>query len=149
MRQLELDADGEKRIRCFQFLTQKPMLYVLNVGEQDASKLHEIEQQYRSGPLKDRAHTDVMAMCGKIEAELAELPFEEAREYLASYGLKESGLVRMITASYRLLGLMSFLTAGGKQKSAVTAPIFTPAGKDSRALPPPPPPKIIPLQRSN
>src|SRR3989441_655403 len=94
LRQLELDADGEKRIRGFQFLSQKPMLYVLNVGEQEASKLHEIEQQYRSGPIKDRAHTDVMAICGKIEAELAELPSEEALEYLASYGLKESGLVR-------------------------------------------------------
>src|SRR6266480_8078524 len=74
LRQLELDADGEKRIRGFQFLSQKPMLYVLNVGEQQASKLNEIERQYRSGPLKDRAHTDVMAICGKIEAELAELP---------------------------------------------------------------------------
>src|SRR5436190_2951236 len=77
LRQLELDADGEKRIRGFQFLSQKPMLYVLNVGEQQASKLHEIERQYRSGPLKDRAHTDVMAICGKVEAELAELPSEE------------------------------------------------------------------------
>jgi GTP-binding protein YchF len=134
LRQLELDADGEKRIRGFQFLSQKPMLYVLNVGEQDASKLYEIEQQYRSGPLKDRAHTDVMAMCGKIEAELAELPFEEAREYLASYGLKESGLVRMITASYRLLGLMSFLTAGETEVRAWTVPISSTAVKAAGAI---------------
>jgi len=123
-----------KRIRGFQFLSQKPMLYVLNVGEQEASKLHEIEQQYRSGPLKDRAHTDVMAICGKIEAELAELPSEEALEYLASYGLKESGLVRMITASYRLLGLMSFLTAGETEVRAWTVPIASTAVKAAGAI---------------
>src|SRR6267142_4170572 len=58
LRQLELDADGEKRIRGFQFLSQKPMLYVLNVGEQEASKLHEIEEQYRGGALKGRARID-------------------------------------------------------------------------------------------
>jgi GTP-binding protein YchF len=134
LRQLELDADGEKRIRGFQFLSQKPMLYVLNVGESDASRLHEIEQQYLSGPLKSRAHTDVMAVCGKIEAELAELATEEAREYLGSYGLKESGLERMITASYRLLGLMSFLTAGETEVRAWTIPIASTAVKAAGAI---------------
>src|SRR2546421_7749394 len=92
LRQLELEAEDEKRLRGFQFLSQKPMLYVLNIGEAGASRLHEIEGQYRTGPLEGRAHTDVMAVCGKIEAELAELAQDEAREYLASYGLKESGL---------------------------------------------------------
>src|SRR5215470_11144179 len=72
LRQLALDAEGEKRIRGFQFLSQKPMLFVLNVGEADAVRLHEIEQEYRSGPLHGRAQTEVMAICGKIEAELAE-----------------------------------------------------------------------------
>jgi GTP-binding protein YchF len=134
LRQLELDADGEKRIRGFQFLSQKPILYVLNVGESDASKLHEIEQQYRLSALKGRARTDVMAVCGKIEAELAELATEEAREYLGSYGLKESGLERMITASYRLLGLMSFLTAGETEVRAWTIPIASTAVKAAGAI---------------
>jgi ribosome-binding ATPase len=134
LRQLELDAEGEKRIRGFQFLSQKPMLYVLNIGEGDASRLHEIEQQYRAGPLQGRAHTEVMAVCGKIEAELAELAAEEAREYLASYGLKESGLERMITASYRLLGLMSFLTAGETEVRAWTVPIASSAVKAAGAI---------------
>ena len=112
LRQLELDAEDEKRIRGFQFLSQKPMLYVLNLGEEDAAALHEREEEYRNGPLAGRAHTAVTAVCGKIEAELAELPREEQREYLASYGLQESGLERLISATYSLLGLMSFLTAG-------------------------------------
>src|SRR5437016_12331767 len=71
LRQLELDAEGEKRIRGFQFLSQKPMLYVLNIGERDTSRLHEIEEKYRSGPLKGRARTDFTAVCGKVEAEMA------------------------------------------------------------------------------
>src|SRR6266446_10010320 len=110
LRGLEYDADEEKRIRGFQFLSQKPMLCVLNIGEEDASKLHEIEEQYRTGPLAGRKNTAVTAICGKVEAELAEVSPEEAREYLVSYGLKEGGLERLITATYALLGLMSFLT---------------------------------------
>src|ERR1700730_8084708 len=97
LRQLELEAEDEKRLRGFQFLSQKPMLYVLNLGEEDAVKLHDREKEYREGPLAGRAHTAVTAVCGKVEAELSELPREEQRDYLASYGLKESGLERMIS----------------------------------------------------
>ncbi len=134
LRQLTLDAEGEKRIRGFQFLSQKPMLYVLNIGEQDAARLREVEEEYRSGPLKGRPHTEFTAVCGKVEAELAELAPEEAREYLTSYGLKESGLERLITASYRLLGLMSFLTAGETEVRAWTIPIDSPAVKAAGAI---------------
>jgi ribosome-binding ATPase YchF (GTP1/OBG family) len=80
--------EEEKRIRGFQFLSQKPMLCVLNLGEADAGRLHEVEEEYRKGPLANKPNTAVTAVCGKIEAELAELPPAEAKEYLASYGLK-------------------------------------------------------------
>jgi len=110
------------------------MLYVLNIGERDASRLHEIEAHYRGDLLKGRARTEVTAVCGKVEAEMAELPPEEAREYLASYGLKESGLERLITASYRLLGLMSFLTAGETEVRAWTIPITSTAVKAAGAI---------------
>jgi ribosome-binding ATPase YchF (GTP1/OBG family) len=120
LRNLELVPEDEKRIRGFMFLSQKPMLYVLNLGEEDASRLHEREQEFRSGPLGGRPKTAISAICGKIEAELAELSPEEAAEYLASYGLKESGLQRLIAATYSLLGLMSFLTAGDTECRAWT-----------------------------
>src|SRR6185312_7504918 len=74
------------------------------------------------------------AICGKIEAELAELPAEEARDYLASYGLQESGLERLISATYRLLGLMSFLTAGETEVRAWTIPIDSTAVKAAGAI---------------
>jgi ribosome-binding ATPase len=123
LRNLEFDKEDEKRIRGFQFLSQKPMLLVLNLGEEDAARLHEVEEKYRTGPLAGKAHTAVTAVCGKIEAELAELPADDAREYLLSYGLKESALQRIISATYGLLGLMSFLTAGDTEVRAWTIPI--------------------------
>ncbi len=134
LRAIEFTPEDEKRIRGFQFLSQKPMLYVLNLGEEDAAKLEEIEARYRSGPLGERPHTAVTAICGKIEAELAELPEAEAREYLASYGLKEPGLQRLISATYSLLGLMSFLTAGETEVRAWTIPVHSTAVKAAGAI---------------
>src|SRR5579862_2107012 len=134
LRNLEFAGEDEKRIRGFQFLSQKPMLLVLNLGEEDAARLHEVEQTYRTGALAGNARTEVTAFCGKIEAELAELPAADALEYLTSYGLKESGLVRIIEATYRLLGLMSFLTAGDTEVRAWTIPINSKAPAAAGAI---------------
>ena len=134
LREISLDAEDEKRIRGFQFLSQKPMLYVLNIGEEEAGRLHEREEEYRNGPLAGRARTAVTAVCGKIEAELAELPRGEQLEYLASYGLTESGLERLISATYSLLGLMSFLTAGEDECRAWTIPMHSTAVKAAGAI---------------
>ncbi len=134
LRGLEYSAEDEKRIRGFQFLSLKPMLVVLNIGEEDASRMQEVEEKYRTGPFANRPHTAVTAICGKVEAELSELSAEEAREYLASYGLKESGLERLIAATYALLGLMSFLTAGETEVRAWTIPMASTAQKAAGAI---------------
>ncbi len=134
LRGLTFDPEDEKRIRGFQFLSQKPMLCVLNLGEEDAPRLHEVEEEYRNGPLAGRVGTAVTAICGKIEAELAEVSAEEAREYLLSYGLKDPGLQRLITATYSLLGLMSFLTAGDTEVRAWTIPMNSTAPKAAGAI---------------
>jgi GTP-binding protein YchF len=134
LRNLELNLEDEKRIRGFGFLSQKPMLCVLNLGESDAADLHAREEAFRAGPLAGRKQTEVAAVCGKIEAELAELPAAEQRDYLASYGLSDSGLERLIDATYRLLGLMSFLTAGDTEVRAWTVPINSTAQKASGAI---------------
>ena len=134
LRTLDLAPEEEKLIRGFQFLSQKPMLYVLNIGEEDASRMPEIEAEYLTGALAGRKGTAVTAICGKIEAELAELSPVEAREYLASYGLKEGGMERLINATYSLLGLMSFLTAGETEVRAWTIPIQSTAVKAAGAI---------------
>jgi ribosome-binding ATPase len=133
LRELNLNPDEEKRIRGFQFLSQKPMLYVLNVGESDVPKMQEKEVAFRDA-LGQRKGVAVTAICGKIEAELAELSPEEAKDYLSSYGLTESGLERLINASYTLLGLMSFLTAGETEVRAWTVPIGSTAVKAAGAI---------------
>ena len=134
LREMKLPPEDEKRIRGFQFLSQKPMLYVLNLGESDAGRMHEVEAEFRQGPLAGKAQTGVVAICGRIESELAELAPEEAREYLTSYGLKESGLERLISATYSVLGLMSFLTAGEDEVRAWTVPMNSPAVKAAGAI---------------
>ena len=134
LRGLEFSSEDEKRIRGFQFLSQKPMLVVLNIGENDASRMEQIEEQYRNGAFAGRKGTAVTAICGKIEAELAELSAEDAREYLKSYGLKESGLQRLIAATYSLLGLMSFLTAGETEVRAWTIPVNSKAPQAAGAI---------------
>jgi GTP-binding protein YchF len=134
LRGLEYSAEDEKRIRGFQFLSQKPMLCVLNLGEKDAPRMHEVEEEYRKGPFAGRRNTAVTAICGQIEAELAELQPEEAAEMLASYGLKESGMERMIAATYLLLGLMSFLTAGDTEVRAWTIPLHSRAVNAAGAI---------------
>jgi ribosome-binding ATPase YchF (GTP1/OBG family) len=93
-----------------------------------------VEEIYRTGALSGKARTEVTAFCGKIEAELAELPPSDAMEYLTSYGLKESGLQRIIEATYRLLGLMSFLTAGDTEVRAWTIPVNSTAQKAAGAI---------------
>jgi GTP-binding protein YchF len=133
LRGLEFSDDDEKRIRGFQFLSLKPMLCVLNIGEKDTARLHEVEEEYRK-TFAGRKNIAVTAICGQVEAELAELKPEEAREYLVSYGLKESGLERLITATYSLLGLMSFLTAGETEVRAWTIPMNSTAVKASGAI---------------
>ena len=134
LRELEFSDEDEKRIRGFQFLSLKPVLCVLNIGEADAPRLHEVEEQYRTGPFAGRKNIAVTAICGQVEAELAELKPEEAKEYLASYGLKESALARIITATYSLLGLMSFLTAGETEVRAWTIPMNSTAVKAAGAI---------------
>lgn len=134
LRELELTPDEEKKIRGFQFLSQKPLLAVLNLGEEDAAKLHEVEAKYRDGHFRGKRNVAVSAVCGKIEAELAELAPAEQADYLSSYGLKESGLQRLINATYTLLGLMSFLTAGDTEVRAWTIPIGSTAPKAAGAI---------------
>jgi len=134
IRVLDLSDEDEKRLRGFQFLSQKPMLCVMNLGEEDAAKLHEVEEKYRSGPFAGRKGVAVTAICGKIEAELAELSAEDAKEYLSSYGLTDRGLERLISATYSLLGLMSFLTAGEDECRAWTIRSNSTAPKAAGAI---------------
>jgi GTP-binding protein YchF len=110
LRDQALDHEEEKSIRGFRFLTQKPVLVLLNVGEADLTREAEIVAGI-AGRYKHQ-RTIVDALSAKIEMELGELEPAEAADFMAELGLKESSLDRVIRLSYKLLGLISFLTAG-------------------------------------
>jgi GTP-binding protein YchF len=122
LRELEMDAEEAKVIRGFTFLSLKPMLYILNLGEGDAARADLADQFVADAGLKHRPRTAVSAICGKVEAEIAQFSDAEAVEFMASYGLKESAISRLIRASYQLLGLISFFTVGEDECRAWTIP---------------------------
>ena len=118
--ELHLEPEEERAIRGFTFLTLKPMLYVLNLAETDAARANVAEQFAAEAGLKQRPRTEVTAVCGRVEAELAELSDADAAEFMASYGLRESAIARLIRSSYHLLGLISFFTVGENECHAWT-----------------------------
>jgi len=120
LRELELTLEERKPIGGFLFLSQRPMLYVLNLGDAEAGELDTAVERHKLGALQGRPNTAVVAVCGRLEAELAEMEEKEAAELLASYGLKEPGLNRLIRATYDLMGLVQFFTAGEPEVRAWT-----------------------------
>jgi GTP-binding protein YchF len=120
LRELEFKPEEYKMLNGFMFLTRKPMLYVLNIGDEEAPEIDRVIEKHHLEKLASKPHTAVVPFCGKIEAELAELPDSEAAEMMRAYGLAESGRDRLIQASYRLLGLISFLTCGEPECRAWT-----------------------------
>jgi ribosome-binding ATPase len=120
LRELTLTAEERKPIGGFLFLSQRPMLFVLNLGDDEAADLDTAIERHKLSALQGRPNTAVVAICGRLEAELAEMDEKEADEMLASYGLKEPGLNRLIRATYDLMGLISFFTAGEPEVRAWT-----------------------------
>ncbi len=127
LREIPFSLEDAKVIRGFTFLSLKPMLYVLNLGEGDAARANLAEQFAADAGLKHRPRTAVSAICGKVEAELAEMSDADAAEFLLSYGIQESATTRLIRASYQLLGLISFFTVGEDECRAWTIPAGTTA----------------------
>jgi len=122
LREMEMTSDDKKRVRGFMFLSEKPILYVLNIGESTSlgADLEAAVDKYGLQEVAARPNTGALAVCAKVEAELAEMSPEDAADFLSSYGLTESGLVRLIRKSYELLGLISFFTVGEDECRAWT-----------------------------
>jgi GTP-binding protein YchF len=120
LRELQFHADEARILGSFKFLSQKPMLIVVNLGDEEAADVDRVVQKHGLQKLEGRPHTAVVGICGRIEAELAALAESEAAELMEAYGLKESGLTRLIRATYKLLGLISFFTCGETEVRAWT-----------------------------
>ncbi|RME40459.1 MAG: redox-regulated ATPase YchF [Deltaproteobacteria bacterium] len=118
-----LGEEDAALVRELCLITAKPVLYVANVGEDDLPDGNDLSRQLEEFAAKEGA--EVVVICGRIEAEIAELDGEEKAEFLAELGLEQSGLDRMIQAGYRLLGLLTYFTAGVKEVRAWTVPAGT------------------------
>jgi ribosome-binding ATPase len=116
LRALTLSGDDLKRLRGFQFLSAKPLLVVINVDEADVSMvggdITMVAERTGLTAFLARAATRAVALCAKIELEIADLDAADATAFLADLGLEESGLDRVIRTTYELLGYMSFFTVG-------------------------------------
>lgn len=126
VRSLKFNEDEAKLLKGFQLLTAKPVLYVANVGEggfDNNSHLDEIIT------LANQEKAEVVAICADIEAEISELDEDEKKEFLLELGQDESGLDRLITAGYKLLGLQTYFTAGPQEVRAWTINIGDSAPK--------------------
>jgi len=120
-----LGKEELKMLANYQFLTAKPMLAILNIGEEQISRASQLE-----GAISSRyPQFAVVALCGKLEMELAQLSDAEAREFREAMGLSKPALDRVIDLSHNLLGLISFFTTVSSELKAWTIPSGTPAPK--------------------
>ena len=117
-RTLDLNDDEKEIVKDAFLLTMKPILYVANMSESDIGKENEYVKKVKEYAKQE--NSEVVPLCVKIEEELSSLEGDEKKEMLEAMGLDESGLDKVIKASYDLLGLMSFLTAGKKEVRAWT-----------------------------
>ena len=120
-RSAELTDDELAMLEDLNLLTLKPIIYVANVSEDEAAGVSPDNEKYNAlKAAADAEGAEVIPVCAGIEAEIAELEPEEKKLFLADLGIEESGLDRLIKASYSLLGYISYLTAGPKEVRAWT-----------------------------
>ena len=127
LRALEFVGEDAKRLRGFQFLSAKPLLLVLNLDEEDLPKVDQAVQLAGIEAFITGANTRAVPICAKIELEISQLDPADAQAFMADLGLKESGLDRVIRASYDLLGYISFFTVGEDENRAWSIPRNTAA----------------------
>ncbi len=134
LRNVDLSLEEEKRIRGFTFLSAKPVLLAINVGDQDARKIERVVDEFGLHKQASMRNVGITAVCGKIESEIAALPPEDARMFMEDLGLTGKAIDRIIQKSYDLLGVFSFYTAGEPEVRAWTIPRNTTAMQAAGAI---------------
>ena len=122
------DEDQEGYMKEYNLLTYKPVIYAANVSEDDlADDAQSNPHVQKVREYAEETGSEVFALCAEIEQEISELEDDEKKEFLEDLGIKQSGLEKLIVASYRILGLLSFLTAGEDETRAWTIKVGTKA----------------------
>ena len=122
------DEDQEGYMKEYNLLTYKPVIYAANVSEDDlADDAQSNPHVQKVREYAEETGSEVFALCAEIEQEISELEDDEKKEFLEDLGIKQSGLEKLIVAIYRILGLLSFLTAGEDETRAWTIKVGTKA----------------------
>ena len=119
LRDLEFSEEEERRIRGYRFLSGKPVIVVVNIGEDMLGDMDALNQRY--APLAEKPNVELVVLCGEIEMEISQLDEADQREFLSDLGIAEPALTRLIRESFRLLDLIVFFTAGGKDEARAWA----------------------------
>ncbi len=127
VRSLDFSEDEQDYVKGLFLLTSKPVIYAANISEADIENGENAPLVLKVKEFAATEHAETLVICAKTEEEISSLPESEQGEFLEALGLKESGLKRLVKASYKLLGLMSFLTAGEPETRAWTIKIGTKA----------------------
>jgi len=126
VRDIPLDKEEQQVVKEMFLLTDKPVIYVANVGENDIGK-PDNEHVKAVKSIAAKSGAEVITLCAKVEEELAELDDEDRELFSADYGITESGLDVLVKVGYKTLGLISYLTAGEKETRAWTITVGTKA----------------------
>ena len=127
VREVPLSHEDQRVINSFQFLTAKPLLIAVNTGEEQMVEAVALEEKLNARYARPKCR--VVTLCGKLESELAQLEPAEATEMRAGYGIQESGGDRVVAASFRLMGLVSFFSTASGEVRAWPIPAGTEAQK--------------------
>jgi hypothetical protein len=127
LRRADLTVDEEFLLRGYRFLTQKPLIVVLNLDEEDILRESEVLRPFQ--PWAGGENTAVIALSARIEMEIRQLPEDEARGFLRDYGIERSARAKLIATAYQLMGLVSFFTVGGDEVKAWTIRSGMPAAR--------------------
>jgi ribosome-binding ATPase len=117
---MKFDPEQQALVDQLLLLTAKPVLYAANVSEDDLQNGGENAFVAELKAHAAKENSEVMVICAKIEEEIAQLDDDEKKDFLSDLGLSESGLDKLVKASYKLLGLISYLTAGPQEVRAWT-----------------------------
>ena len=121
VRNMKLSREEQKIIKPLSLLTEKPVIYVVNISEKDIGKdIMDMKLVQKILSYAEKENSEAVVICAKIEEEIAQLDDEEKEIFLQELGIGQSGLARLIESSYKLLGLISFLTVGRDEVRAWT-----------------------------
>lgn len=130
LRELPIDHEEERLLRGFRFLSAKPLLIIVNRGEEDDEE--KVLTPFRDWTKKPKV--GVLTLCAALEEELSRLSPEEAEAFRADFGISESALSKMVGVSFSLLGLKTFFTGGEKEVRAWTVPLHATALEAASAI---------------